>query len=345
MITPLEFWLLIGEDDDEAAKAGRPFRAWVGDDTNGLVTLAWRKGGTVGKQRFPRLTGPTLAAGTEVLVAELLGELVVLGAIQVGEYVAPPGVGGAALVLRENAITVDAALAILNVEYGLNVYGGSAGNRNLEVDAGATGTIASRTGAQTLTNKTLTSPAITTPTGIVKGDVGLGNVDNTADTAKPVSTAQQAALDLKQDKASENHVRLSGANLTQTTVTPANMTGLSFAIAANEVWNIDLLVMTGCSGTGGVKVDVTVPTGATLRLNLFGTAASMSAFSSAVLTAGATLSAAFNVAAFQNGFIRVTGVIINGGTAGTVQFRYAAGTAGQTATIYAGSTMSAHRMS
>jgi hypothetical protein len=81
MITPLEFWLLIGEDDDEAAKAGRPFRAWVGDDTNGLVTLAWRKGGTVGKQRFPRLTGPTLAAGTEVLVAELLGELVVLGAI------------------------------------------------------------------------------------------------------------------------------------------------------------------------------------------------------------------------------------------------------------------------
>jgi hypothetical protein len=42
-----------------------------------------------------------------------------------------------------------------------------------------------------------TSPNITTPTGIVKGDVGLGNVDNTADTAKPVSTAQQTALDLK----------------------------------------------------------------------------------------------------------------------------------------------------
>lgn len=32
---------------------------------------------------------------------------------------------------------------------------------------------------------------------LVKGDVGLGNVDNTADTAKPVSTAQQAALDAK----------------------------------------------------------------------------------------------------------------------------------------------------
>lgn len=34
---------------------------------------------------------------------------------------------------------------------------------------------------------------------LVKGDVGLGNVDNTADTAKPVSTAQQTALDAKLD--------------------------------------------------------------------------------------------------------------------------------------------------
>lgn len=32
---------------------------------------------------------------------------------------------------------------------------------------------------------------------LVKGDVGLANVDNTSDAAKPVSTAQQAALDLK----------------------------------------------------------------------------------------------------------------------------------------------------
>jgi len=42
---------------------------------------------------------------------------------------------------------------------------------------------------QTLTNKTLTSPAITTPTGIVKGDVGLGNVDNTSDATKNAAVA------------------------------------------------------------------------------------------------------------------------------------------------------------
>lgn len=55
---------------------------------------------------------------------------------------------------------------------------------------------------KTLTGGTFSSPAITTPTGIVKGDVGLGSVDNTADAAKPVSTAQQTALNLKLNSAS-----------------------------------------------------------------------------------------------------------------------------------------------
>ena len=56
---------------------------------------------------------------------------------------------------------------------------------------------AERTNAATLTNKTLTTPVINSPTGIVKGDVGLDNVDNTSDANKPISTATQTALDLK----------------------------------------------------------------------------------------------------------------------------------------------------
>lgn len=39
-----------------------------------------------------------------------------------------------------------------------------------------------------LTNKTSTSPNINTPTGIVKGDVGLGNVDDTSDATKHTGT-------------------------------------------------------------------------------------------------------------------------------------------------------------
>jgi len=52
---------------------------------------------------------------------------------------------------------------------------------------------------------TVTIPAgasITAPNGLVKGDVGLANVDNTSDVNKPVSTAQQTALDLKANLAS-----------------------------------------------------------------------------------------------------------------------------------------------
>jgi hypothetical protein len=62
--------------------------------------------------------------------------------------------------------------------------------------------VASLAGTETLTNKTLTSPVINTPTGITKSDVGLANVDNTTDANKPVSTATQTALDLKANTAS-----------------------------------------------------------------------------------------------------------------------------------------------
>lgn len=63
---------------------------------------------------------------------------------------------------------------------GLNtvvIFGSTDGNEIADsgVDIANVVTLA---GSQTLTNKTLTSPAITTPTGIVKGDVGLGNVSN-----------------------------------------------------------------------------------------------------------------------------------------------------------------------
>lgn len=47
-----------------------------------------------------------------------------------------------------------------------------------------TGTLCGIAESCTLTNKTLTAPAISSPTGLVKGDVGLGNVDNTSDATK-----------------------------------------------------------------------------------------------------------------------------------------------------------------
>ena len=65
--------------------------------------------------------------------------------------------------------------------------------------ASAIGTYPAKAGTETISAVwTFTAQ----PSGIVKASVGLGNVDNTADTAKPVSTAQQTALDLKANLAS-----------------------------------------------------------------------------------------------------------------------------------------------
>ena len=52
-----------------------------------------------------------------------------------------------------------------------------------------TDTMVGRATTDTLTNKTLTAPSITSPTGITKSDVDLSNVDNTSDATKNAATA------------------------------------------------------------------------------------------------------------------------------------------------------------
>lgn len=86
-------------------------------------------------------------------------------------------------------------------------------------------TLVSLAGTETLTNKTLTSPAISNPTGLDKADVGLGNVDNTADSAKPISTAQQTALNAKQDTITGAATTIAGSDLTVSRALASNASG------------------------------------------------------------------------------------------------------------------------
>lgn len=69
-----------------------------------------------------------------------------------------------------------------------------------EIEAKLTGAITSHThSAYVPTSRTVAGKALTGNITLAKGDVGLGNVDNTSDANKPVSTAQQTALNAKID--------------------------------------------------------------------------------------------------------------------------------------------------
>jgi phage-related tail fiber protein len=86
------------------------------------------------------------------------------------------------------------------------------GSAYVYITSGAVDSVAGKTGVVTLT----------------KADVGLANVDNTADVNKPVSSAQQAALDLKVDK-------VAGKQLSTEDYTTAEKTKLAGIEAGAQV--------------------------------------------------------------------------------------------------------------
>ncbi len=94
------------------------------------------------------------------------------------------------------------------------------------------------------------SPTFTgTVSGVSKGMVGLGNVDNTADADKPISTATQDALDLKAD--------LSGATFSGNVVVTGDftVTGTTTTVNTANFTTTDPLIYLG-EGNEGNTADL-----------------------------------------------------------------------------------------
>lgn len=116
----------------------------------------------------------------------------------------------------------------------------------------ATGSILGRVTAATGVVEVLTPAQVKTLLALVKADVGLGNVDNTSDLNKPVSTAQEAALDLK---ANLNAPALTGVPTAPTAAPGTNTTQLAttaFVVAADagkQPLDTDLTTIAGLTAT------------------------------------------------------------------------------------------------
>jgi hypothetical protein len=112
-----------------------------------------------------------------------------------------------------------------------------------------------------LVNKTLTAPVINSPTGIVKGDVGLGNVDNTSDATKNSATSTLTNKTLtspvinsptgivKGDVGLGNVDNTSDATKNAATATLTNKTLTAPTIASANLTTA--LTLAGAAGTNG----------------------------------------------------------------------------------------------
>jgi hypothetical protein len=139
--------------------------------------------------------------------------------------------------------------------------GGGSVTADSITDAGTSGKAVLR--ASTVT-------AIKTVLALVKADVGLANADNTSDANKPVSTAQQTALDLKADKTTVT----AGTALTTRNTTDADDAGVFTTASAITVtihsgakagfgFYISGAGVVTVAGAGGVTVTDKRTTGAT----------------------------------------------------------------------------------
>lgn len=142
---------------------------------------------------------------------------------------------------------------------------------DLSTIAGLTATtdriLQSKAGAWT----TRTPVQVKADMALAKADVGLGSVDNTADTAKPVSSAQQSALDLK--------ANLSDTRLTVKPFPPVTLTDAT-TIAIDASLGTHFRVSTASARTLGNPTNPTdgqvivvehAVTGGTARLLSLGT--------------------------------------------------------------------------
>lgn len=122
-------------------------------------------------------TGRVTAGGNATPYTLPIATASVLGGVKIGSGLALGGDGTISVPAGSVAVATSTVLGAVKIGSGVSVAGDGTISVSFPVSS-----VAGKTGVVSL----------------VKADVGLGNVDNTSDASKPISTAVQAALDGKQ---------------------------------------------------------------------------------------------------------------------------------------------------
>jgi len=138
------------------------------------LSVTGRSANSVGEQA-------SIAAGTDHTVLRRSGNSIGFGAINLGQANATTG----SLPVNKGGT----GRATSTTAYGIIAAGTTATGAHQTISPGTSGHILKSNGASALPSFSAGAPS----------DVGLGNVDNTSDANKPISTATQAALDTKVD--------------------------------------------------------------------------------------------------------------------------------------------------
>jgi hypothetical protein len=160
--------------------------------------------GAVDNTEFGHLNGVTSAIQTQ-LDAKVDENAAITGATKTKITFDAKGLvtGGADATTADISDSVDkryvsdSQLTVIGNTSGTNTGDNATNSQYSGLAASKQDTLVSGTNIKTLEGQSLLGSG---NIDLVKGDVGLGNVDNTSDANKPVSTAQQTALDTKTNK-------------------------------------------------------------------------------------------------------------------------------------------------
>lgn len=161
--------------------------ASIDSNTSGTFTKPFQGTSGTYAYRMRYLADNSRVAAQARTLIELLGDgnILSFASLEGSQGKIPIFASPGNLELIDSAALADSSITVIGTS-GLTGGGDLTANRTISLDAAS---IASLAKADTAVQ----------PAGLTKDAVGLGNVDNTSDLTKPISTATQTALNLKAD--------------------------------------------------------------------------------------------------------------------------------------------------